>query len=186
MNRIYTASTSTEIWHDLVEEAEQETHQVLEQEVEGYLVMTLIRYQKYAELNSHILAMDYLRAHGSGGEVRRQRLQQLGDISLLFSGLYPEQADRRMVRSDYFIQMGKGAYRAAAEGARSAAADMFCKLSRRFVPLSKVLRAIHDQTSEARPHLLEAWEQWSGLGDQQAWQTLSRNGAIPVNMVGRA
>ena len=156
MNRICVASTTAEIWHDLVEEAEQEAHLTLEHEVEGYLVMTLIRYQDYAALKSHVLALDYFRAHQEWGQVRQQRLQRLGDISLLYSGLYPELADRRSVGHDYFIKMGKSAYAAAAVEAKSALAEMFNKLSGSFVALTRVLRTVHDYTAEQRPELLEA------------------------------
>ena len=187
MNTICVASTATEIWHDLVEEAEQAAQLSLGHEMEGYLVMTLIRYQDYAALQSHVLALDYFNAHQSWGGVRRERLQQLGDISLLYSGLYPEQADRRMVGHDYFIKMGRSAYSAASEMATKGVSEMFASLSDGFISLSRVLRAVHDCTAEKRPDLLEAWDIWSGTGDQEAWQRLSRGGsAIPVNKVGRA
>jgi hypothetical protein len=186
MNTIYVASTVAEIWHDLVEEAEQEVHLQLEHEMEGYLVMTLIRYQNYAALQSHVLALDYFTAHQGRGQVRLQRLQQLGDISLLYSGLYPEQADRRTVGTDYFVKMGKSAYSAASAGAENALSEMFAELSSSFVPLMQVLRAVHDHTARERPTLLEAWDLWSGTGDSDAWQQLSQHGAIPVNRVGRA
>jgi len=185
--QIYLASTTAEIWHDLVEGAEQEMQLSLEHEVEGYLVMTLIRYQNYAALKTHLLALDYLNAHGVGGQVRQQRLQQLGDISLLFGGLYPEQADRRMVSHDYFIKMGKSAYAAASMGAKQAIAEMFVKLSENFIALTQVLRVVHDYTAEQRPDLLEAWDLWSGMGDRDAWERLSHNGAVvPVTVAGHA
>lgn len=186
MSTIYVASTIAESWHDLVKEAEQETHLTLDHEMEGYLVMTLIRYQKFASLKSHILALDYFNAQGQSGQLRRQRLQQLGDISLLFSGLYPEQAERRMVGIDYFIKMGKSAYSSASVGAKSALSEMFVELSSSFIPLMRVLRAVHDRTSAQRPDLLEAWDLWSGTGDAQSWDQLSQGGrVIPVNMVGQ-
>lgn len=187
MSKIYIASTAAEIWHDLVEGAEQEMNLTLEHEVEGYLVMTLIRYQNYAALKSHVLALDYLNAHAVGGQLRQQRLQQLGDISLLFGGLYPELADHRMVGYDYFIKMGKSAYAAASLGARSALAEMFSKLSEHFIALAQVLRVVHDYTAAERPDLLEAWDLWSGMGDERAWRKLSREGmVVPVSVVGHA
>ncbi len=187
MDHIRVASTTTEIWQGLVAEAEQESELVLGHEVEGYLVMTLIRYQGYAQLQSHVLALDYFNAHHqSGQQQRQQRLQQLGDISLLFSGLFPEQADRRMVGQDYFIKMGRSAYGAAAAGAARATARIYSTLAERFITVSRVLRVVHDYTTDSRPNLLEAWDLWSGLRDHEAWQRLTRNGAIPVIEAGTA
>ena len=64
---------------------------------------------------------------------------------------------------------------------------MFVKLSENFIALTQVLRVVHDYTAEQRPDLLEAWDLWSGMGDRDAWERLSHNGAVvPVTVAGHA
>ena len=50
-------------WHKLVEEAESDYGQQLDEAIQSYLVFTLMRFAKDQQLNASALALDYLSSH---------------------------------------------------------------------------------------------------------------------------
>jgi hypothetical protein len=66
----------------------------------------------------------------------------VGDRCLLIAGLYPEQAQRRLVTLDYFMALGRNAYAEVACAARSAMADLYERLAAGFARLVRVLVAL--------------------------------------------
>lgn len=139
MNTILTDTAATALWHDLVREAEQRGAAPLDADVESYLVFLLMRHLRDAELGGRILALDYLRALDDAGTPRRDNLRDVGDRCLLIAGLYPQQAQRRLVSLRYFLDLGSRAYADLADGARAAYAELFQRLAAFFGRLVRVL-----------------------------------------------
>lgn len=75
---------------------------------------------------------------------RIRDLRLIGDLSLVFSGLYPEHLTRRLVDVDYFILLGKHSYSLLAETCREyrsrrKVAVLYFQLFSEFVCLTEIL-----------------------------------------------
>ena len=104
MTAILTDTPPLALWTDLVREAESAVGTRLDEELESYLVFLLIAHTRDVHLHGNAVALDYLLARAGGGTQRREELRQVGDRCLLLAGFYPEQAERRMVTVDYFLE----------------------------------------------------------------------------------
>lgn len=139
MGTILTDTAATALWHDLVREAEQRGAAPLDDEIESYLVFLLMRHLRDANLGGHVLALDYLTALDDTGTPRHDRLRNVGDRCLIIAGLYPQQAQRRLVSLRYFFDLGSRAYGDLADAARTAWAELFRRLAATFARLVRVL-----------------------------------------------
>jgi hypothetical protein len=72
----------------------------------------------------------------------------------LLAGLYPEQAQRRMVTIDYFLAMGSCAYDELSGALQAAVADLYGRLAKAFAHLVRVLMELRRWTRDVAPMLL--------------------------------
>ncbi len=156
-------------WNQLVVEAEEATQIELDEELESYLVFLLMRYHDQPQLANIIVATEYLEGTLQTGELRRNRMRDVGDHCLLYSGLFPRNARRRNVPVDYYIDLGRGAYRNLAEDEQFGLATVFTKLATHFVALMDTLQALRSMSLES-PLLdpLSAMELWQKSGSRYA------------------
>lgn len=147
---ILTDATRTALWHDLIRDAEQRARRPLTEDVQSYLVFTLMRLTGDAALGARILALDFLQSFGVHGQRRADELRDVGDRCLLLAGLYPEQAERRAVPLNYFCDIGSSAYEALSEALRSGARSLYEQLARSFRALVRVLIEVRRLSGEWR------------------------------------
>jgi hypothetical protein len=136
---ILTGNSSTQLWHELVREAAQGAHARLSEDLESYLVFTLMRHLGDAPLGQRIMALELLEALLKDGRQREQELRDVGDRCLLIAGLYPQLARRRHVPLRYFLDLGRGAYDQLGCELRAALAALYAQLARAFADLVRVL-----------------------------------------------
>lgn len=173
--------TSTAQWHALVSEAEQACATRLDEELESYLVFLLIRFTARPDLASRVLALDFLNSLDVHGRMQEEQLRDVGDQCLLYSGFYPEQAQRRLVRSAYFVDLGRSAYGMLAERLRHATAEVYGQLAHAFVNLRDVLQTMRELDGEGSLDPLANAELWSETGSRRALDRFQRQtGAIPA------
>lgn len=139
MTRILTDTAATALWLELVREAGRNGAAPLDSDTESYLVFLLMRHLRDAGLAGHIFALDYLEALNAARTPRQQQLRDVGDRCLLIAGLYPQQAQRRLVGLEYFLSLGSQAYADLAVAAREVWAEFYRNLARRFARLVRVL-----------------------------------------------
>ena len=151
---ILTDVPQTALWVDLVREAEDGAAIRLDEELESYLVFVLMGHTRDSQLHGNIMALDYLRARAQRGTQRKQELREVGDRCLLLAGLYPEQAERRMVSIDYFLAMGSHAYDELSVALKAAVADLYSHLAKAFARLVRVLMELRRRTRDIAPLLL--------------------------------
>ncbi len=169
MSDLVVHPTSTAQWHALVSEAESASGCVLQEDLESYLVFLLMRFVNQPHMLARVLAMDYLRGLSASDRARREKLQEVGDHCLLFSGLFPQQAERRMVKISYFVDLGRVAYSQTAELTPTQMASVYTDLAREFVSLMDILqtmRALQGRQSQLTP--LNAFDLWSETGSRHA------------------
>ncbi len=174
--------TSTAQWRQLVSEAQASAHFSLGEELESYLVFLLMRYAQEPRMMATIVALEYLESLLARGQVRRERLRDVGDRCLLFSGLFPKLARRRHVQISYYVRIGQGAYSELSQSLATAQGGMFAHLSRKFVSMMDVLHAMR-RFGETEPLLspLEAYDLHTQVASESARKSLaSVTDATPV------
>lgn len=110
MESLILHPTDMSQWHALVNEAQQRSHLLLKENTESYLVLMLMRYAQKPRLIESILATDYFQSIDKPKRLQIDLLQDLGDKSLLFCGLFPGIAKRRRISISYYAKMGRSAY----------------------------------------------------------------------------
>jgi hypothetical protein len=154
MTPILTDLPQMALWTDLVREAEAGAATRLDEELESYLVFLLMAHTRDVSLHARTVAIDYLLAKARSGALRRQELRDVGDRCLLLAGLYPEQAERRMVDIGYFLEFGSSAYRELSAALSAGFADLYRYLAEAFARLARVLMELRRYTRDIAPLLL--------------------------------
>ena len=174
MTRLLVDRQATAQWHDLVKEAEAFNGLALDEELESYLVFLLIRYTGKPELAAKVMALDYLEGAQAMGSERRDRMRDVGDQCLLYSGFFPKRAEKRRVRVSYYVDLGRTAYHNVAEATQAAMAEMFAHLAESFVSLMDTLQAIRSMHQQDELDPIRAFEQWQETGSQRARTVLGQ------------
>jgi len=181
MRRILDQPGNISQWQALVAEAEALSGVQLGEELESYLVFTLMRYLRRPEMVQRILALDFLEAFQRSHPQRNEALRDVGDQCLLFSGLFPRRAERRRVRVSYYVKLGRSAYQTLADSL-SKTTDLFALLAEEFIAAMDTLQAIRvlgQQTTGLLP--AQAYELWQDTASRQAYAELVRQtGGQPV------
>ncbi len=172
MTKLILDSTSTAQWHRLVTEAQACTAQQLDEQSESYLVFLLMRYLRSRELLRRVMALGYLHAMESSGRVQEERLRDVGDQCLMLAGLFPGQARRRRVGSDYFVDLGRSAYSQVQRNAAGGIGELYGTLAAQFLDLRDVLRALRavpEPEGETLEAALRRMEQTASREPGTAW-----------------
>lgn len=138
--------TDTSQWHALLNEAQAMRQCQLNEDVESYLVFLLMRFTEQPEVSSSILALDFLETQHEVGQQRFERLKEVGDKSLLFSGLFPGLAEKRRVQVDYFINLGQSAYGSISVMEDAHTNNLYACLCQEFVLLKELLNSMRSLT----------------------------------------
>ncbi len=188
MHKLVIEPTPTAQWQALVSEAEVAAHCQLDETLESYLVFTLMRFVNNAELVASLLGMEFLHSVQTPGTLCQERLRDVGDKCLLFSGLFPQQAQRRLVTVGYFVRLGRSAYSQLKMQCTESVAGMYGQLADDFVSMMDVLQAMSGLGSAYPPDLLAAFELWQETGSQRARQQLRDHGVeermLSANLLG--
>ena len=152
-------------WQQVLQDAEQQCHCQLDEDLESYLVFTLMRFTQNQQLASAALAADFLQSLQLDGHARQQQLRDLGDQCLLLTGLFPQRAERRLVRVSYYVDLGRSAYDHLSQMLRQAFGQLYRQLAQHFVQLMDVLQNIR---TEPALQPLQAFELWADTGSDNA------------------
>ena len=145
MRQLILHPTETSQWHALVNEAQASTRLILNENTESYLVFLLMRFCQTAQLADSVVALDFLHSFHTSKRNQIDKLRDVGDKSLLFSGLFPGLAVRKQVSINYFTDIGQAAYWSVGElQEEMQSASLFYELSHNFLTLQQVLHALRD------------------------------------------
>lgn len=187
MTTIKVRGQATSQWHDLVKEAEAYNGVQLDEDMESYLVFLLMRYTEQPQLAAKVMALEYLNGANSVGNQRQEKMRDVGDQCLLYSGLFPKRAERRRVSISYYVNLGRTAYHTVSELTQSAMSGMFGQLAESFVELMDTLQAMRCVNRTERDlDALAAFELWQHTNSRHARrQLLSTTEAIPVRVTSK-
>lgn len=178
MPKLAVQPTITAQWHELVQDAQRSYGYFVGVDLEHYLIVLLQRYVDKPELMCGVLALDYLDAAQMTGSIRKHTMRDIGDKCLLFSGLFPEHADKRHVSINYFVDMGRSAYGNVADHqlVEDQMAKLFDDLEKQFVGLMDILHTIREMGGEERQlSLLHAFDLWQHTNSKYAREVIDRH-----------
>ena len=127
-------------WHALINEAIAKRAVMLPEELESYLVFLLMRFSQEPQMTSNMVGVEYLISHQVQGQQRVDGLRRVGDQCLILSGLFPGQAERRLVNVSYFIEIGRSAFHSLSN-LEEAQSELYQLICREFVMMMDVLQA---------------------------------------------
>jgi hypothetical protein len=180
MTTLVLQPTDTAQWHALVGEAQQACQHSLGEPVESYLVFMLMRFTGRADLVARAMALDFLDAQLESTQ-QPDKLRDVGDKCLLFSGFFPQLAEKRLVRVSYFVRLGRSAYNQLAHLVDRDSDPLYTRLAEAFVPVMDVLQAMRGMTGEPALAPLAAAELWADTGSRTAFRTLGEStDGLPV------
>jgi hypothetical protein len=142
MSQLILYPTDTSQWHALVNEAQVLTQLRLNQDTESYLVFLLMRFAHMTDWIDSVVALDVLESKLFRAKHKIEVLCEVGDKSLLFSGLFPGVARKRHVSPRYYADMGRAAYFTVSELHTRETAPLYQQLGQQFVSLQTILHAL--------------------------------------------
>jgi hypothetical protein len=181
MKSLVLQPTDVAQWHALVNEAQAACQCNLDEPLESYLVFLLMRFAERPDLAGRVMALEFLQAQQETGQITMQ-LRDVGDQCLLFSGLFPQLAERRLVKVSYFVGIGRSAYDQLASLVDRRSDRLYGRLAEAFVAIMDVLQAMRGLSGEAVLQPLAAAELWADTGSQSALRSLSATtDSLPVS-----
>lgn len=151
MSDLILYPTEMSLWHAVLSEAESNANVVLSEDAESYLVFLMMRYGHSTDWVDSIVALDFLEAMHANERQHSELLRDVGDKSLMFSGLFPEIVKQRNVKLDYYTSMGRAAYLSLSELRFLEEAALYQHLCDEFLILQSVLRGVRQM--EQQPYL---------------------------------
>lgn len=168
-------------WQTLVHEAQSACDRHLDETLESYLVFLLMRFADKPHCTARIMAADYLNSQTLPAEQRADKLREVGDHCLLFSGLFPQLAERRLVRISYFVNIGRASYRQLSDGLDRGWLSVYSHLSEAFIVLVDILHAMRGLGGVTALTPLQAMDFWQQTGSRRCYQQVCAGGrSIPA------
>jgi hypothetical protein len=178
MQQLILEPTPQAQWQALVHDAQACCNRQLDETLESYLVFLLMRFSDKPHSLARIMASDYLHSQACSGEQRVERLRDVGDHCLLFSGLFPQLAERRLVRVSYFVKLGQSSYLQLSDLLDRSWSVAYGHLSAAFVVLMDVLHAMRELGGESVLTPLQAMDLWQDTGSRRCYQQVCGERAI--------
>jgi hypothetical protein len=174
----------TEFFRDLLQSAMRTQAVRSSEETEFYLVKLLEAFA-HADRDwfDRPLALDYLESFHSPLPHRYGQLKRVGDTALFVSGLFMESVHRKLVSSDYYMQLGRRAYShlsVLSSGVGAVPGDLFAELAERFADFVRVLAEISfERMFRGDTHTLRVYTRWLYTRSERDARWLLRRGIIP-------
>jgi len=187
MKRLILDPTSQAQWLSLVHEAQARCDRRLDETLESYLVFLLMRFTRKPHCMARVIAEDYLQSFACRHAERIGRLRDVGDHCLLFSGLFPQQAERRMVSIAYFVNIGRSAYLQLSGMLDQGRAMLYRHLSGAFVVLMDILHAMRELDGHSPLTPIQTMDLWRDTGSRRCYERIcaSRGHAVPMQFSGQ-
>jgi hypothetical protein len=168
--------TSLGQWQALLNEAQLAAAITLQEELESYLAFMLMRFCQRPEFTQNPIGLEFLLALDDLSTLQDQKLQEVGDTCLLFSGLFPENAYKRRVSMNYYIELGQTAYNLLSnkyhQPKNKPSAQLYSSLCGQFVSMRDVLDAMRDTDANRNNDMLLYFYLWDKFKSTYALKKL--------------
>jgi hypothetical protein len=142
MNSLILHPTDTSQWYTLIAEAESATKISLNVDTESYLVFLLMRSSRSTVWLDSLIGVELMDALQHKGQQQKQRLLEIGDKSLLFSGFFTENTLKRKLDPMYFVNIGQIAYASVSAIGDDNEHHLYKDLSDNFLSLINLLQHV--------------------------------------------
>ena len=133
----------------------------------GFYLVSLLGDFTRARLPDEPLALRLAEAQHASPAERVKRLKEVGDTSLYIAGFFAESLSRKLVDTDYYIGLGRGAYAELAGQLSGSLTEVYGELAEKFPAFVDVLGEIRRRVDFAGADLITLYEQWVRTRD--AW-----------------
>lgn len=177
-----------EHFKDLVTDAIKRQRVETNEMAEFYLSSLLASHIFSERLSGEPLAIQYLKALGSGRALKAHLLKELGDISLFTSGFFSDSLKRRVVDIDYYIDMGVNSYRGVAylhgeDLNNRNITQLFSELAVKFRSFVDVLTEVSERCRlTSSKDVLRVYERWLRTKSRHAERLLRDLGIEPLEV----
>ena len=160
-NGLYIQETAR--WYGLLSQAQAQTSNYLDGEVESYVADMLYRFASGTDTSLHHPSGFAPMTLSSRQQERLTRLQGAGERCLVTAGFFPEHANYAGLSLLHFIDTGRNAYQELHIEMRGS--DLYQKISSNFMQLVDILQIIGALSGVCRPlDLIQASEVWQQEG----------------------
>ncbi len=183
-SRALQPETLTAFFRELLQEAMRSQAVRSSEDSEFYLVKLLEAFA-HAEQDwfARPLALEYLESFHSPPVHRFGKLKKVADTSLFVSGMFMESLHRKLVSTDYYMELGRTAYNhlsALSNDMRAVPGDLFSELAERFPDFVRVLAEISfERLFQGDVHTLRVYTRWMYTHSERDARWLVRHGIIP-------
>jgi len=184
VTRSLVQRTLTEFFRELLQNAMRSQAVQSSEETEFYLVKLLETFaHTERQWWDQPLALEYLESFHSPAVHRYGKLKRVGDTALFMSGLFMESLHRKLVSTEYYMQLGRIAYShlsTLSHDVRPLRGDLFAELAERFPDFVRVLSEISfADLFRGDTHMLRVYTRWMYTRSEQDARWLLRHGVIP-------
>jgi len=178
--------TLKEFFRDLLQRALRSQEVTTSEYAEFYLVSLLERFaHPEPDWDSRPLALHYLESFHGPAPHRHAKLKHVGDSALFLAGIFMERLEREIVSADYYMSLGRGAYRHLAASAASPR-DVFAEMAERFPEFVRVLSEISfEELFRSDERTVRVYTRWLHTRGRRDAEWLLRKGIVPVHPGGR-
>ncbi len=167
---------------EVIDEAKKNQRIQISEEVAAYLMWLLIQaLRKDPQLNPEPLIKRYLNIiNEEGTEIFRD----VGDLSLIIVGIWPESLTKKLIDPDYYVRIGSLAYKRESE-ANATLDGLFEELSMKFAQCADILNeATHlVPESDLTPiNILKLYEKWLKTHNESYRKKLEKVGINPIDL----
>jgi hypothetical protein len=177
----------TEYFRELVDDVAGQQHLGLDPMTSYYVVQLLTTFARTDAAACDAFWADeplgalFGQAIVAGGSEQRRRLRQVGDASLVLSGLFPNRLRRSLVDVDYYMRIGTISYDSLSHDEADLFATAFAELASRFGVVVDLLGDVGDRCQLGSPaDLLQLYERWQKTGSSRCARQLIARGVLPI------
>lgn len=178
--------TPAEFFKDQIQRALSHQNVHASDLTEYYLVTLLCRFLRIEEREkgqggNESLAFQLANAvRAARQDQKRQKLQALGDTTLLTVGFFSDSLNRKSCDVDYFVSMGSYAYGTLSQDNNEVFSDVFEELASKFVAYTDVLEEVSARIFLTRnSDVLRLYDKFLRTGSEDAARKLSALGITP-------
>jgi hypothetical protein len=127
----------------------------------GWYLVSLLGDFTRARIPDEPLAVKLALSQVAGPGERVKTLKEVGDTSLYVAGYFAESLSRKLVASDYYIDLGRGAYaELAGRLGTHSITDVYRELADNFPAFVELLGEVRRRVDLAGADVTKLYEQW--------------------------
>lgn len=190
-NVCLSSSSLSDYFVECIDEAISRQGLQIDEHVRAYVVNLLTSFterealltEDLEDLLAQPIAIQMLKAMQANPRRRFRLLKQVGDFSLYLVGFFSQSFDRSLVDSNYYCDMGAGAYKRAADTLTAGGLDnpfrqLYSRLAVRFREIVDLLNDVSERCFGRDDDVLRLYDRFLATGSDRLAARLARLGVV--------